>query len=205
MQKLVSILDKILTVFLQVLVVLMVLCITAEIVLNAMVQPIVSGWIVDIEASGEASGEPSAFMPYLQSIMGWIAELSSPINTASQTLLVWIGILGSALALRYRSHLGVDALVRVYPPKIKLYLDYLSTLLIALFSLCVLTIGGYIVCQNAFMRGDKMPGIEELNRGWFYLVLLITGVINLIYCIYHFMYPKPVESVHLPEMDSENT
>jgi C4-dicarboxylate transporter DctQ subunit len=115
------------------------------------------------------------------------------VNTTSQTLLVWIGILGSALALRYRAHLGVDAVVRLYPPKVRLILDYISTALIALFSLLVLGVGGWQVAYRAFAMGSKMPGIEFMNRGWFYLVLLITGILNLIYCVYHFTHPKIVE------------
>jgi len=174
-------LDRGLTAVLIVLVILMVFSITAEIVLNAIIQPTTS-YLLNTFGKNE----------FLESSMGLVAMASSPINTASQTLLVWIGILGSALAFRYRSHLGVDALVRLYPYKVRLILDYVSTILVGLFSLFVLVYGGYLVCEGAFSRGSKMPGIEAVNRGWFYLVLVITGVLNLFYCVYHIKYPNPV-------------
>ncbi len=174
-------LDQALTAVLIVLVILMVFSITAEIVLNAILQPSTSYLLATF-------GENE----FLESSMGFVALASAPINTASQTLLVWIGILGSALAFRYRSHLGVDALVRLYPYKVRLILDYAAIILVGLFSLLVLVIGGYLVCEGAFSRGSKMPGIEAINRGWFYLVLIFTGILNLLYCAYHIKYPKPV-------------
>lgn len=188
MQRFYDRLDRVLTLVLQILVVAMVLSISAEIVLNAIVQPAVSYWLASL-----AAGQASALKNTLQGLNHLLANASSPVNTASQTLLIWIGIFGSSLAFRTRSHMGVDALVRLYPPKARLVLDYLSTALVGLFSLCILLFGGYLVCYRAFSLGSKMPGFEFLNQGWFYLVLVITGALNLLYCIYHFLHPKPVQ------------
>ncbi len=190
-------LDRILTTVLIILVVAMVCSITTEILLNAAVQPLVSGWLqlIDDGISNESIPEADHSTPLrhtLEWILSAVANASAPVNTASQTLLVWIGILGSALAFRQRAHLGVDALVRLYPPKIRLILDYISTVFVGLFSLTVLTIGGGLVCERAFSYGSKMPGFEMLNRGWFYLVLILTGALNLLYCVYHIAHPKPV-------------
>jgi len=187
----------------MILIVLMVFSITSEIVLNAMIQPTASFLIqwLDPETSPE---DASPFLSVLDSVMGFVATLSAPVNTASQTLLVWIGILGSALAFRHRAHLGVDALVRLYPPKVRLFFDYLSTALVGLFSLTVLVIGGYQVSYRAFSLGSKMPGLESLNRGWFYLVLIMTGLLNLIYCFYHFAHPKPVGALDEESKDRKD-
>lgn len=122
----------------------------------------------------------------------WVSHISAPINTASQTLLVWVGILGSALAWKLRAHLGVDALVRIYPPKVRLVLDYLQTILVGLFSFIVLIVGGYLTCVRAIQTQSKMPGLESFNRAWFYSVLVISGVLHVIYCVYHLSHPKPV-------------
>ncbi len=208
MRRFYDILDKSLTIALQVLVVAMVLSITAEIVLNAIVQPIAGNMLnaygIDQNTAGVVN-EKSAGVKTLEGVMSFVAQASAPINTASQTILVWIGILGSALAFRMRSHLGVDALVRLYPPKVRLILDYISTALVGLFSLTVLVIGGYLISVRAFSLGSKMPGIEAVNRGWFYLVLVITGALNLFYCIYHVRYPKPVGESELEIKDRGNS
>lgn len=184
MNRFIQTLDIIVSIVLVALVSLMVLCITTEIILNAFIQPIVS-YLLKSSPSMEA---------LLQSISKTVSALSAPVNTLSQTLLVWVGILGSAYALRKREHLGVDAVVRLYPAPVRFWLDRLSTLLIALFSCAVLLVGGYLVVSGAFTRGFRMPGIEWLNQGWFYLVLVMTGALNLIYCIDHWFHPKPVES-----------
>jgi TRAP-type C4-dicarboxylate transport system permease small subunit len=215
LQRCYDILDNVLTGVLLVLVVAMVFSISAEIVLNAGVWP-VANKLIELAAgpdAGEAAavaakatdvGEESRTLRALESVKGFVNRASAPINTASQTLLVWIGILGSALAFRLRAHLGVDALVRLYPYRARLFLDYLMTALVGAFSLVVLVIGGYKVAQLAFSRGDLMPGIESVNRGWFYLVLVIAGVLNLIYCIYHFANPKPVETAEAAAGEAEN-
>ncbi|MDX9755327.1 MAG: TRAP transporter small permease subunit [bacterium] len=181
--------DQLLTWFLIALIIVMVGSITAEILLNALVQPASSSLLAAMDTRAVATNNPGRAL--VESSMALVAALSSPINTASQTLLVWIGILGSALAFRHRAHLGVDALVLRYPPRLRLWLDYLSTTLVGLFSLCVFCLGGYQVCAQAFRSGSKMPGIEALNHGWFYLVLLLTGLLNLLYCVYHFAHPRP--------------
>ncbi|MBN2330054.1 MAG: TRAP transporter small permease subunit [Candidatus Omnitrophica bacterium] len=170
----------------------MVFSITGEIVLNAVIQPAASSCLSFLDGGAAAQDDASLLRRCLEGVMSFVANASSPVNTASQTLLVWIGILGSALAFRYRAHLGVDALVRVYPPRIRLWLDYAATALVGIFSLAVLVVGGYLVCSRSFSMGSKMPGFEFMNRGWFYLVLVITGVLNLIYCVHHFLHPMPV-------------
>jgi hypothetical protein len=45
------------------------------------------------------------------------------------------------------------------------------------------------VVTRAFSMGTKMPGLEALNHGWFYLVLILSGVFHLLYCGYHFARP----------------
>ncbi len=164
MAKFYTILDKCLSAILIILVICMVISITMEIFLR--------------EVAGQILGNP-----------GWISDLSSPVNTASQTLLVWIGILGSSMALRYRAHLGIDVFINLYPKKLHIVLDYISTVLIALFSLFVLLYGGFMICHRAISSGSLTPGFENINRAWFYSVLVIAGILNLIYCIYLFMHP----------------
>lgn len=182
-------LDQTVSVILVILVVMMVISITTEIVLNALVQPL-AGYLLQ---------SPSSWDVVLKNVMKTVSLLSSPVNTLSQTLLVWVGILGSAYALKQREHLGVDALVRLYPTPVRFWLDRLTTLLVAVFSIVVLIVGGFNVAYGAFERGFKMPGIEWLNQGWFYLVLVITGILNLLYCIHHWFYPQPVGSWHSSE------
>lgn len=182
------------------LVLAMVLSISCEVILNAAVQPAASALLRAKEREAPNADAPATLgTRFLRGVSGGASRLSAPLNTASQILLVWVGILGSALALRRRAHMGVDALVRLYPPRLQILLDRVSTALVAAFSLAVLVVGGYAVCARAFSSGSRMPGLDALNHGWFYLVLGITGALNLLYCAGQLVRPARPEGAPRPD------
>lgn len=167
-------LDKALAAILILLVAVMTGAISAEIIIREALLPLLSG------IHGETPD--------------WITRTSSPLTTVAQTALVWIGILGGAYALKQRAHIGVDAVYRLYPRRVRLILDHVSTALVLGFSFAVLLLGGWIVCARAFQTASRMPGLDALNRGWFYLVLPVTGLLNLVYGVYLFVRPDTVEA-----------
>jgi TRAP-type C4-dicarboxylate transport system permease small subunit len=185
-----AVLDKALTAVLVVLVALMVVSISTEIALNTIVQPIISHQLRAAAQDAGANVERSTSVERLEALNARISKLSAPVNTISQTLLVWVGILGSALALSLRAHLGVDALVRMYPRKLQVIMDRISMILVGAFSGFILLWGGWLLCQRSLASGSKMPGLGSMNMAWFYSVLVITGVLNLLYCINHLIHPK---------------
>jgi TRAP-type C4-dicarboxylate transport system permease small subunit len=178
-----TVLDRLLTTVMITLVILMVVSISSEIVLREVIQ--------------------AALLRVAGTNPLWLTKLSAPLNTASQTLLVWIGLLGSALAFRHRAHLGVDALVRLYPRRVRVALDLVSTALVTAFSGAVLLYGGWTVCSRALRLDFRMPGFEGLNRAWFYAVLPLTGLLILVYSVHCFLHPKPVEAAGNGEGESE--
>ena len=149
------IVDRVLAGVMVLLVAAMLLSVTGEIALREIVQPLL----------GREAG-------------AWISRVSSPINTASQVLLIWIAILGSAYAPGQRAHLGVDALVRVYPPRVRRWVGRGVIALIALFSLAVMLTGGILLMAWSLRSGSMMPGFPGLNRAWFYAVLPLTGALT---------------------------
>lgn len=192
-----AIVDRVLTFVLMVMVVAMVVSITGEILLNALIQPFVSSQIADLFGgivTAEIAREKGGWAQLMYSVNTLISRLSSPINTISQTLMVWVGLLGTPLAFRHRAHLGVDALVRMYPRRVQLALDIVSTLLVAFFSAVVLVWGGWRTTSSVFASGTAMVGLEFLNRGWFYTVLFIAGGLNLLYAVHHLLHPVDFES-----------
>lgn len=113
----------------------------------------------------------------------WASSFSAPMNTVTQALLVWLGILGASVALRNNAHPGIDLLLRLYPPGVRKWAGITSVLLVAAFSAVVMIHGGYLVCSRAIRTNSLMPGFNSVNRAWFYSVLVIGGVANLIYCV----------------------
>ncbi len=143
-------------------------------------------WKETVAATAAAD---SAQMPV---VLQKASEALPPLMVSSTILLVWLGLLGGALAVRRRAHLGVDALVQLYPRRVRFALDYFSTALLAVFSLGVMVWGGYQVCAKAVETHSMTPGLESFNRAWFYAALPIAGALNFIYCIHAFFHPKPI-------------
>ncbi len=71
----------------------------------------------------------------LKSSSTWTEELAT-------FLLIWVSLLGAAVALGRGAHLGIDYLVNKLSIKKKLCTEVFVFLCIALFSLCVMVIGG---------------------------------------------------------------
>lgn len=171
MKILYGVLDRLFEVVLVILVAGMILCVSSEIILRELVQP-----LTELLGLGAV----------------WINQLSAPVNTLSEKLLVTIGILGSAYALKKNAHLGVDAFVRLYPRKVQVAAEYVSLILIGLFSVFVLIMGGIHLCLR--FSGNSVPGLEFLSFAWLYAVLPAAGILNLLYLPWLFVHPNLVDT-----------
>ena len=70
---------------------------------------------------------------------------------ASQLMFIWISMIGADLALKKRSHMGVDLLVKRFPEKLQKVLSLCSYLLCGAFSVFV-TYWGVILCIKNALR-----------------------------------------------------
>ena len=99
----------------------------------------------------------------------WTDELA-------RLLLVWLSILGGALAYADDAHLGVDVLVSHFPTDTHKLARTVSHLCVLLFSVCVLVIGGGVLFQDRLASGQMMATLG-IPKAWFYLVLPVGGVL----------------------------
>lgn len=98
-------------------------------------------------------------------------------------LMIWIGLLGGAYALRKRAHLGIDILtIRLSPEKRSLWEFFIYTIVI-LFSLFVLIWGG-IHLVNITLYLNQISAALRVKIGYVYTVLPITGGLLIFYSIY---------------------
>jgi len=84
----------------------------------------------------------------------WAAELS-------QMCLIWGSLLAMAWLLHKRSHIQVDAVVRLLPTRFVLVLDTVVMLIIALFS-GVTAWYGYLIFHDSFVRGRTTGSLLDL-------------------------------------------
>jgi TRAP-type C4-dicarboxylate transport system permease small subunit len=98
-------------------------------------------------------------------------------------LLIWIGLLGSSYAYYTKAHLGIDVLTMRLKPEKKRFVGILISVIVFLFALTVLVIGGLRLVDLTFTLDQISPAIG-IPMGYVYLVLPLTGLLIMIYAVY---------------------
>ena len=93
-----------------------------------------------------------------------LASPSSITEELSRCLLLWIGMLGAALAYRTGQHLGLDLVVRQCSKAWQRRIALLLTALVLLFAFAVMVIGGSALVQLAFVL-DQQSAALDINVG----------------------------------------
>ncbi|MGB8227048.1 MAG: TRAP transporter small permease [Sedimentisphaerales bacterium] len=97
-------------------------------------------------------------------------------------MIIWVALLGSAVALNRGAHLGIDYLVGKFPVKIRLCTEIFVFLCIVLFSLCVMIIGGMDIVISTLKLGQISPALK-VKVGYVYLALPISGFFLVLYSV----------------------
>ena len=105
--------------------------------------------------------------------------LSSPSSYTDELagyLLIWVGLLGAAYVAGKREHLAIDILIQRSSPKRKLRLEIVISILVILFSVSVLIIGGVWLVYTRFYLSVKSAALG-MPLGFVYLVLPLSGLL----------------------------
>jgi TRAP-type C4-dicarboxylate transport system permease small subunit len=97
-------------------------------------------------------------------------------------MIIWVALLGSAVALGRGSHLGVDYFVSKLPEKLRIKCEVVVFLLIALFSLTVFVIGGTNLVISILKLGQVSPSLG-VQVGYVYLAIPISGFFMTLYSL----------------------
>lgn len=95
-------------------------------------------------------------------------------------LLVWIGLLGSAYALRTRAHLGIDLLTARLGGAAARAAAVLAHVLVLLFAFLVMVVGGLRLVQLAFQL-KQISAVVGFRMGYVYLVLPAAGLLMILF------------------------
>lgn len=109
----------------------------------------------------------------LQNPSSWSEELVS-------YLFAWMSLLGASLVVSERGHMNIPALVDKMGPGARKILNIFSELIACLFAAVILVFGGVQITTLAMGQMTSSLGIPI---GIFYVVLPLSGVINVIYTI----------------------
>ncbi len=111
--------------------------------------------------------------------------LSSPSSFTDELagfLLIWVGLLGAAYVAGKNEHLAIDLLIQRSGPKRKKRLEISISILIILFGLLVMVIGGSWLVFTRFLLEVKSAALE-LPLGAVYIVVPISGLLIVYYNI----------------------
>ena len=97
-------------------------------------------------------------------------------------LLVWLAMIGAALAYIENSHLGVDVLTRLLDPSARRIANFVTHLLVFLFAAAALVYGGAALFLDRWESGQVMSAMQ-IRRAWFYLSVPVSGVLIALFAL----------------------
>jgi TRAP-type C4-dicarboxylate transport system permease small subunit len=108
-------------------------------------------------------------------------------------LLIWVAMLGAAVAHRQGSHLGVNWLLERQDLRVARWIERFLHVLIILFTGIVMVYGGSLLVYDRFTSGQVLPALG-CSKGWVYLAVPVAGVFIIGYSIRELIWPTPPPS-----------
>jgi TRAP-type C4-dicarboxylate transport system permease small subunit len=106
---------------------------------------------------------------------GWTVEVAT-------MLLIWVSLLGAAVAFSRNEHLGVDYLVKKLDPDAGHLLAIVSQLVVIYFAAAVMVYGGYVLVHETLQAGQVSPALG-VKIGYVYLAVPVSGVFIILFCL----------------------
>jgi len=95
-------------------------------------------------------------------------------------MLIWVSLLGAAVALNRGAHLGIDYFVGKLAPRKRLCTEVFAFLCISVFSLTVMVIGGIDLVTSTLKLEQVSPALG-IRVGYVYLAVPISGFFLVLY------------------------
>lgn len=95
-------------------------------------------------------------------------------------LLIWVALLGAAVALSLGSHLGIDYFVGKLSKGKRIVTEIIVFALILAFAVYVMLYGGYDLVKSTFELGQVSP-VWKIKMGYVYLAVPVSGFFMVIY------------------------
>jgi TRAP-type C4-dicarboxylate transport system permease small subunit len=111
-----------------------------------------------------------------------IGHPSSFTDELAGFLLIWVGLLGAAYATGQKQHLAIDLISKKLSAHKKKVLDTVINLLITLFAIVILIIGGSNLVYITFHL-NQISSALQLPIGYVYLVIPVSGVFIIYYAV----------------------
>jgi TRAP-type C4-dicarboxylate transport system permease small subunit len=117
-----------------------------------------------------------------QVITRFLGIPSSFTDELARYLMIWLGILGAAYVAGKRMHVSIDLISTRLSEKGKRKLFVLVSMIVAVFSLLALVIGGIRLVYITFDLGQNSPALQ-IPLSLVYLVIPVSGILIIYYKI----------------------
>ena len=111
-----------------------------------------------------------------------LAEQAKWSEELDRFLLIWISLLGGAVAFGEKAHLGVDYFVGKFDPAARKFVAIIGQLVILFFAISIFIIGGGRVVSDALTMEQMTPALNW-KMGHVYLALPIAGAFMILFTI----------------------
>lgn len=107
---------------------------------------------------------------------------STVTDELSRFLLIWLTLLGAAWVVGQQGHLAIDLLSDQLSRSKARILSIVLLLLMALFAVAVLIVGGFNLVQITLTL-EQTSTVLRVPMGYIYLALPVSGVFIVSYCL----------------------
>lgn len=157
------------TTALNVVLILAVFCLVSSVVWGVVTRSL--GTFV-VYISRTHGWEPWSWLPTGQA--PWSEELA-------RYLLIWVSLLGGAVAFGTKGHLGVDFFVGKFHPDVRKIMAVFVHAVVLFFAAAIFIYGGWRVAGDTMRQTTQTLGV--LMKGHVYMALPIAGVFMVLYTI----------------------
>jgi TRAP-type C4-dicarboxylate transport system permease small subunit len=131
-------------------------------------------------------------------VMGEQAKWSEEL---ARFLLVWVSLIGGAVAFGTKGHLGVDYFVGQFDPSTRRRMAVFVHVLVLFFAVAIFLYGGIRVVANSLAVEQTTPALGW-KMGYIYLALPIAGIFMVIYTIENLVETLTTSAAQLQEAES---
>ncbi len=111
---------------------------------------------------------------------------SSFTEELARYLLIWVGVLGASYAHRLKMHLAIDVITERFTGKAQHYSRLFIQLVVFLFALFVMVIGGLYLMNTTFIL-NQVSAALQIKLGYVYLAIPLSGLLIMFYSGLYFV------------------
>lgn len=97
-------------------------------------------------------------------------------------LLVWVSLLGAAVAFSAKMHLGVDYFVGKLHGDAQRLMEVIVNLIVIAFAVAIFLVGGYVLVSKTLASGQLTPAMN-IKMGYVYLAVPISGAFIVLFAV----------------------